>query len=104
MDLTIKQLFHSEIGGVILVKDYIKYGEKEYEVSTVYIENMCTFETMIFPTDNGNTSGEEVYMFRTFDAGESRRKHEDILTNMENYISEEAIERYFREKEEWLNT
>ena len=63
-----------------MIKDYIKYEEKEYQVSTVNIDGML--ETMIFPVENGVVSGSEVYKFRTFDAGESQRKHRDILTNI----------------------
>lgn len=81
-----------------MIKDYIKYEEKEYQVSTVNINGML--ETMIFPVENGVVSGSEVYKFRTFDAGESQRKHGDILTNMENYISEEVIKKYLESKEE----
>lgn len=83
-----------------MIKDYIKYEEKEYQVSTVNIDGM--FETMIFPVENGVVSGSEVYKFRTFDAGESQRKHRDILTNRENYISEEVIKRYFDAKDREL--
>ena len=87
-----------------MVKDIIKYGNKEYLLSTVYIENMITFETMIFPIENGRISGREVYCFRTLDAGESKYKHEHIYYHSENYISDEAIAKYLKEKEEWFNT
>ena len=88
-----------------MIKDCIEYEGRKYELSTVCLEEYGhMFETMIFPIVNGVFSGSEVYKFRTFDAGESRRKHEDILTNMENYISEEAIDKYFKEQEEWFNT
>ena len=64
----------------------------------------CEFETMIFPIENGIVSGSEVYKFSTFDAGKSMRKHGDILNNVENYIIDEAIEKYLKENEEWFNT
>lgn len=77
-----------------MIKDIIKYSDKEYQLSTVYIENMSTFETMIFPIKNGKVSGEEVYCFRTLRAGESQKKHEDIYYHPENYVTKEAIEKY----------
>ena len=86
-----------------MVKDYIKYEEKEYQLSTVLLYD-CEFETMIFPIENDVVSGSEVYKFTTFKASESQRKHKDILDNVENYISKEAIEKYLKEKEEWFNT
>ena len=85
--------------GIVLVKDYIKYEEKEYQISTVLLYD-CEFETMIFPVKNGIVSGSEVYKFTTFDAGESQRKHRDVLYNAENYVSKEAIKKYLKEKEE----
>lgn len=86
-----------------MVKDYIKYEGKEYQLSTVLLCD-CEFETMIFPIENGVVSGSEVYKFTTFKASESQRKHKDILDNVENYVSKEAIEKYLKEKEEWFNT
>lgn len=86
-----------------MVKDYIKYEGKEYQLSTVLLYD-CEFETMIFPIESGIVSGSEVYKFTTFKADESQRKHKDILDNVENYISKEAIEKYLKEKEEWFNT
>lgn len=83
-----------------MIKDYIKYEEKEYQVSTVNIDGML--ETMIFPVENGIVSGSEVYKFRTCNAGESKNKHRDIVTNVENYISKEAIERYLEAKDREL--
>lgn len=86
-----------------MVKDYIKYEGKEYQLSTVLLYD-CEFETMIFPIENGIVSGSEVYKFTTLKASESQRKHKDILDNVENYVSKEAIEKYLKEKEEWFNT
>ena len=80
-----------------MVRDYIEYDEKEYQLSTVLLYD-CEFETVVLPIENGVVSGSEVYKFRTFDAGKSRRKHKDILDNLENYISKEAIDRYLKKK------
>lgn len=89
-----------------MVKDIIKYNEKEYQLSTVFIENMGLFETMIFPIENGIVSGNEVYCFRTVRAGESKNKHEDIYENVEKYLSDVAIEKYLACKNcyEWCCT
>ena len=81
-----------------MVKDIINYEGKEYQLSTVYLDNMCTFETMIFPIINDNVDGHEVYCFRTTQPGESLRKHEDIYYNHEKYLSNEAINEYFLSK------
>ena len=66
-----------------MVKDYIKYEGKEYQLSTVLLYD-CEFETMIFPIENGVVSGSEVYKFTTFKASESQRKHKDILDKFHN--------------------
>lgn len=89
-----------------MVKDVIRYNEKEYQLSTVFLENMALFETMIFPIENGIVSGNEIYCFRTMDAGESKYKHIDIYENAEKYLSDKAIEKYFACKkcEEWCCT
>lgn len=81
-----------------IVKDYIKYKNKEYQLST--IKNDSEFETMVFPIKNGKISGNEVYKFTTFDAGESSDKHGDIYNNPEKYVSSEAIKKYLDSKEE----
>lgn len=81
-----------------MVKDIIKYNDKEYQLSTINI-NGC-FETMIFPIENGVISGKEVYCFRTADSGESLNKHKDIYKHLEKYISDEAITNYLKSKEE----
>lgn len=83
-----------------MVKDIIRYNNKEYQLSTVYIENMITYETMIFPIENEVVSGREVYCFRTCESNESQNKHKDILYNPEKYLSEEAIAKYLKSKEE----
>ena len=93
-----------------MVKDIIKHNEKEYQLSTVAIENVAIFgtifETMIFPIKNGIVSGNEVYCYRTRNAGESKYKHQDIYDNPEKYLSEKAIEGYFACKNchEWCCT
>lgn len=89
-----------------MVKDIIQYNKKEYQLSTVFIEKMKLFETMIFPIENGIVSGNEVYCFRTMDAGKSRYKHIDIYENVEKYLSDKAIEKYLACKNcsEWCCT
>lgn len=86
-----------------MIKDIIKYDNKEYQLSNIYIEDMATFETMIFPIENSKVSGKEVYCFRTSKAGESKNKYEDIYYHPEKYISEEAITEYTKEKEMLYN-
>lgn len=89
-----------------MVKDIIKYNEKEYQLSTVFLEKMALFETMVFPIENGIVSGNEVYCYRTRDAGESKYKYTDIYENTEKYLSDKAIEKYFACKKcnEWCCT
>lgn len=81
-------------------KRIIKYKDKNYELSTVYLENMYEFETMIFPIENGVVNGNEVYCFRTPDISESYAKHVDIINNISKYVSEETINEYLKSKEE----
>lgn len=83
-----------------MVQDYIIYNNKEYQLSTVYIKNMTTYETMVFPIDNEVISGREVYCFRTCESSKSQNKHKDILYNPEKYLSEEAIAKYLKSNEE----
>ena len=89
-----------------MVKDIIKHNGKEYQLSTVLIENMGVFETMIFPIENGIVSGKDVYCFITTIAGESKNKHEDIYENVEKYLSDKAVEKYLACKNchEWCCT
>lgn len=89
-----------------MVKDIIKHNEKEYQLSTTFIDNMALFETMIFPIENGIVSGSEVYCYRTRYAGESKYKHNDIYENPEKYLSDKAIEGYLACKNchEWCCT
>ena len=89
-----------------MVKDIIKYNDKEYQLSTIYIENMAIFETMIFSIENNKISGKEVYCFRTSRAGESQMKHGDIYYHPEKYVSDKAIEKYLACKscDEWCCT
>jgi len=84
-------------------KNIINYNDKDYQVSTVYIDNMATYETMVFPIENGIISGSEVYCYRTVEADISMYIHNDILYNPKNYLSEEAIANYLKEKENWFN-
>lgn len=86
-----------------MIKDILKYKDKEFQLSTIYIENMVTFETMIFPIEDGVVSGREVYCFRTVKSSESQKKHADIYYHPEKYISEEAIAKYLKEKEDLFN-
>ena len=79
-----------------MIKDIIKYGNKEYQLSNIYIEDMAIFETMIFPIENNKVYGEEVYCFRTAKAGESKNKYEDIYYHPEKYVSEEATIEYMK--------
>lgn len=87
-----------------MIKDIIEYNDKKYQLSTIHIKDMVTFETMIFPIEDGMVSGKEVYCFRTVESSESQNKHTDIYYHPEKYISEEAIASYLREKEKWFNT
>ena len=82
-----------------MVKDIVNYNDKEYQISTIYIENMITYETMIFPIEGDMISGHEVYCFRTTTSSESQKKHADILYYPEKYLSQEAITKYKEEKE-----
>ena len=87
-----------------MIKDVIKYKDKEYQLSTVKVSNV--FETMIFPVENEIVYGNEVYCFRTTRAGSSHDKHQDIYENPEKYLSEKAIEKYLacRDCSEWCCT
>lgn len=89
-----------------MIKDIIKYNGKEYQLSTVFIENVNLFETMIFPIENGIVSGNEVYCFRTVRADKSNNKHRDIYYHYDKYLSDKAIEKYFACKNchEWCCT
>lgn len=81
-----------------MVKDIINYNGKEYQLATVNI-NGC-FETMIFPIENGVISGNEVYMCRVYNAGQSHDEHRDIYYHPERYLSDEAIANYLKSKED----
>lgn len=85
-----------------MVKDIIKYNDKEFQLSTVKV-NFC-FETMIFPIKNGIVSGNEVYCFRTGYPGVSQNKHKDIYCHPEKYVSDEAISEYLKKKEDMFNS
>ena len=55
---------------------------------------------MIFPIECNAVSGNEVYCFRATDKEELNNKYRDIYFDSKKYISEEAIEKYLKEKEE----
>ena len=84
-----------------MFKDYINYNNKLYQVSTVTLPQYG-METMIFPVKGGIVSGKEVYCFRTTKPGEAVHKHMDIYAHPEKYLSEEAINAYFKSKEDDL--
>lgn len=81
-----------------MIKDIIKYDNKEYQLSTIYIEDMLTFETMIFPIIDNEIYGYEVYCFRTTNVNESKNKHLDIYKHPEKYVSKEAIDKYIKDR------
>lgn len=81
-----------------MIVDVIKYNNKEYQISTVYIKKMYTYETMIFPIENNKVSGDEIYCFRTMDGVEAINNHKDIFLHIEKYVSDEAIMKYINKK------
>ena len=81
-----------------MIRDYIQYGEKNYLVSTTNINGVL--ETMIFPINGHQISGNEVYCFRACTANESLEKYKDILENESKYLSDEAITNYIQSKYE----
>lgn len=81
-----------------MIKDIINYNDKKYQLSTACIKSMTTFETMIFPIEDDIISGNEVYCFRTTDAGESKCKHIDIYEHPEKYLTEKNINEYLKSK------
>lgn len=85
-----------------MVKNIIKYNEKEYQLLTINIDGM--FETMIFPIEKGVVSEKEVYCFRTMEEGESKDKHINIYYQPSKYLSKEAIAEYIKSKEEDFET
>lgn len=89
-----------------MIKDIIQYNKKEYKLSTIFIEKIKLFETMIFPIENGIISNNEVYCFRTANVNESKYKYVDICENVEKYLSDKAIEKYLACKDchEWCCT
>lgn len=84
-----------------MIKDIVKYNNKEYQVSTVNLNEV--FETMIFPIEDNFISGHEVYCFRTVKAGKSMRIHRNILNNPELYLHEDAIADYLKHKDEYCD-
>ena len=89
-----------------MVKDIIKYNEKEYHLSSVLIENMGLFETMIFPIENGIVSGSEVFCHRTRHIALANEVYTVIKLHPEKYLSDKAIEKYFacKDCENWCCT
>ena len=89
-----------------MVKDIIKHNEKEYQLSTVFMENVGLFETMIFPIENGIVSGNEVFCHRTSHIALANEVYTDIKTYPEKYLSDKAIEKYLACKNcyEWCCT
>ena len=85
-----------------MLKDYITYNEKSYQISTVKLHRYGIVETMVFPVEDGIVSGKEVYCLRTTKPGEAVHKHMDIYAHPEKYLSEEAINAYFKSKEDDL--
>ena len=87
-----------------MIKDVLEYENNKYQLSTVNLNGV--FETMIFPIENGIVSGNEVYCFRTMDAGSSHNKHKDIYNHCDKYLSDKAIEKYLACKncQEWCCT
>lgn len=87
-----------------MLKDIIKYRDKEYQLSAVKISNV--FETMIFPVENEIVYGNEVYCFRTTKIEKYEAKYKDILYHPEKYLTEKAIEKYLacRDCQEWCCT
>lgn len=81
-----------------MIKDYICFNNKKYQLSTIVVDGV-TFETMIFPMENGVVSGREVYCFRTSCIGETERKRADIWFHPEKYLAEEKIREYKHQKE-----
>lgn len=89
-----------------MVKDIIQYNKKEYQLSTVFIEKMKLFETMIFPIENRIVSDNEVFCYRTSHIALANEIHIDIKTHPEKYLSDKAIEKYYacRKCKEWCCT
>lgn len=88
--------------GENIIKDYLTYKNKKFQLSVVKLNGI--YEMMIFPIECNAVSGNEVYCFRTTDKEELNNKYRDIYFDSKKYISEEAIEKYLKEKEEWFNT
>lgn len=78
-----------------MAKEVIKYNEKEYQLSSRFIENMCVFEIMIFPIENGIVSGNEVFCHRTHYLASANEIYTNIKFHPEKYLSGKAIEKYF---------
>ena len=89
-----------------MVKDIIKYGGKEYQLSSIYLEKMKTYETMIFPIENGIVSGNEVFCHRTSFLAIANEVCTVIKLHPEKYLSDKAIEKYFacKDCENWCCT
>lgn len=89
-------------GGENIIKDYLTYKNKKFQLSVVKLSGI--YEMMIFSIECNVVSGNEVYCFRTTAKEELNNKYRDIYFDSKKYISEEAIEKYLKEKKEWFNT
>lgn len=88
----------------MILKDTFTFENRSFQLSAVRLKDYNIFEIMVFPIEYGVVSGNEVYCFRTGDAKEAINKYRDIYYYSKNYVSEEAIEKYLKEKEDWFNT
>lgn len=89
-----------------MMRDYIEYNEKSYQLITVHKEKQKLYETTIFPVEKDVISGHEIYCCRMSFKESAYIKHKDILKNPEKYLSDKAIEAYFACKKcnEWCCT
>lgn len=83
-----------------MLKDIIEYKNKEYQLSCSSVSNHTIYEIMIFPIENEMISENEVYCFRTTDVHDAASEYHKILNNQYLYVSEEAINKYLKSKEE----
>lgn len=86
----------------MIYHDYIKYNNKEYQLSCSYVN--YTYELMVFPIENGIVSGHEVYCHRTTDFNSIMSLYNLILENPSLYLNQKIIEEYLDSKEEDFKT
>lgn len=84
----------------MIAQAIIKYNEKTYQVSRVYLEDTDMIEVMVFPIENGIVSGSEVFCYRTDIYEWAKYTYEDIKNRPEIYLSEQAIKEYLATKED----